>query len=104
MDDGLKRALAGDFEERDFHGATVRIRHLSANERLDMVSRYSAEVDGEKAVGFYQEIITRTVEGVSESDAQTLRDASWPRFKELADLSLGVNKMGGNDVEGMAGN
>jgi hypothetical protein len=104
MDEGLKRALAGEYEERDFHGAKVRIKHLSANARLDMVERYSSEIDGEKAVGFYLEIITRTVEGVTEDDAATLREASWPRFEELAQLALSVNKMGGRDVEGLAGN
>lgn len=104
MDDTLKRALAGEHEERDFHGAKVHIRHFSAKERLDMVERYTDNVTGEKAVAFYAELITRAVDGVTEEDADTLREASWPRFEELAKLALSVNGMGGTSVEGMAGN
>lgn len=104
MDDLLKRALAGDYEERPFHGATVRIRHFSANERLELVAKYGENVTPTKAVEFYTEVVTLAVAGVDAADVPTLRDASFPRFEELAKLALSVNKMGGSDVDTLAGN
>ena len=104
MDNALRAALAGDAESRGFHGATVRIKHFSAKQRLEWIERFGDEVTAGDAVEFYMTLITQGVEGVLAEDAETLRNASWPRFEELAKLVLEVNGIGGRAVEGIAGN
>ena len=104
MDKALAEALKGEHEERDFYGTAVRIRHLSAAERLDMVDKYSEDVDSKKSVEFFVELVTSAVDGVTAKDARNLRDASWPRLEALANLVLEVNGMREKDAGELAGN
>lgn len=104
MDKELQAALAGEYEPKPFHGATVRIRHLSANQRLDYVEKYGSDLETEQAVEFFQRLIVDCVEGVTSDDVDTIRDSSYPRFSELAQLVLTVNGMGQTSVDEAAKN
>ena len=100
----LLSALQGESEDREFNGVSIRVGHLSAEQRLEYVDRFTEDVDTKKVVELYATIIVDCVEGIEAADVDALRKSSWPRFEELAKLAMQVNGLGDDSVEEIAKN
>ena len=104
MDDRLRQALACDYVEDIFRNVPVRIRMMSLNERLELVDRYDEAVTSREQAELFVELVSRCVDGVSEADAQGLRESSFPRLQELSELVMAANGMAEKQAETIAGN
>lgn len=87
---------------------TIRIRALTARERLDLVKQFgNGSLTNDDAFEFFTRLIVQSVIDVdgkplfdSEQDMELLQNKSWPKLQAVADRIMEFNGMGGRGPEG----
>lgn len=82
---------------------TVRIRSLTAKERLDLVRQFgSGNLSNDEAFGFYTRLLAMSlIDGddkplfTTDEDMQALQNKSWPRLQSVAEHIMEFNGMSG---------
>lgn len=94
MDQALLNALKAPPEERQFHAATIKVRHITPAERLRIIDEHGQASDYRTSLELCKAFIRVGIDGMTDDDVATLLEtASDRRLQELASVVMEVNGM-----------